>query len=592
MFVRVLVQFLDHHARAILVLLTLFFLSVETYYAVNRPLSHDEFSGAWSVAQLATRTPYVDFQPYKPVLGYYFQLPLLRLGADTWHGFVAVRLGMVYLTGSVLFLGALWLQRIFRPGAVSLAFALMVVMTSLLEWAIEVRLDMMTALFGFISLLLLLNRRVALAGIVAGLSFLISQKGSVYGLAGAMALLGCLMIQRDRRWGWDLLAYSACVVLPISLYVLYWSSIASFPSVWRPTFAEPTQLRALTTPGPVPMWYSSAWQRTLTNNPFFYVCALWALGGLIALGQRQKPRETMLLFYGGVVIAIMLSVQTPALYSFVLIVPTLFVLQANLFSNEFERRNTLLCQRVFWLSYGLLGLILPLSDILFVAQDDNGPQRLTLKLTEALLGPEDRFFAGFQLLYRREANAQAMSMTDGHSSPPTQALTPTQVAEILDRLEREPIRLVIYTFKVHAFEFEKREVGNLDARLNLAEAPFAIRRHFYRNYAPLWSNVWIYAPQVKPSDSAVELLFTDVYSIETERPTPVLIDGQTYAPRATVELRRGHHAIATASRLRLKLRAAKADHLLNPAYRFATWFFWPAQGLIPYPADTGIWVDS
>ena len=586
------VRFLDQRGRATLVLLTLFFLAVETYYAVNRPLSHDEFSGAWSVAQLATRIPYVDFEPYKPVLGYYFQLPLLRLGADTWHGFLAVRLGMVYLTGSVLFLGALWLQRIFRPGAVCLAFALMVVMTSLLEWAIEVRLDMMTALFGFISLLLLLNRRVALAGIVAGLGFLISQKGSIYGLAGGMALLGCLMIQRNRRWGRDFLAYGACVVLPIGLYVLYWSLIASFPRVWRSTFAEPTQLRALTTPGPVPRQYLLMWERTLTKNPFFYLCALWALGSLIALGRRQKPRETLLLFYGGTVVAIMLSVQTPNPYFFVLFIPTLFVLQANLFSHELERPVTLLCQRVFWLSYSLLGLLLPLSDIPVVAQDDNGPQRQTLELTEALLGPEDRFFAGFQFLYRREANAQSMSMTDGHSSPPTQALTATQVAEILDRLQREPIRLLIYTFKVHAFGLEKRGIGRLDARLTLAEAPYAIRRHLYRNYAPLWSNVWIYAPQVNPSDSEVDLLFTDVYSIETERPTSVLIDGQTYAPRATVELRRGRHSIATASRLRLKLRAAKVDHLLNPAYRYPTWFFWPRQGLIPYPANTGIWVDD
>ena len=237
------VRFLDQRGWAILVLLTLFFLAVETYYAVNRRLSHDEFGVAWSVTHPATRIPYVDFQPYRPVLGYYFLVALLRLGADTWHGYLAARLGMVYLTGSVLFLGALWIQRIFRPAAVCLAFALMVVMTSLLEWAIEVRLDMMTALFGLISLLLLLNRRVALAGIVAGLSFLISQKGSIYGLAGGMALLGCLMIQRDRRWGRDFLAYGACVVLPIGLYVLYWSLIASFPKVWMSTFAEPTQLR-------------------------------------------------------------------------------------------------------------------------------------------------------------------------------------------------------------------------------------------------------------------------------------------------------------------------------------------------------------
>jgi hypothetical protein len=48
---------------------------------------------------------------------------------------------------------------------------------------------MPTALFGFVSLLLLLNRRVALGGLIAGVGFLISQKGAMYALAGGFALL-------------------------------------------------------------------------------------------------------------------------------------------------------------------------------------------------------------------------------------------------------------------------------------------------------------------------------------------------------------------------------------------------------------------
>ena len=127
---------------------------------------------------------------------------------------------------------------------------------------------------------------------------------------------------------------------------------------------------------------------------------------------------------------------------------------------------------------------------------------------------------------------------------------------------------------------------------DLAEVPCLIQRHWYRNYAPLWSNVWIYAPQVMPSDSDVNLLFTDVYTIEVEHPHPVKIDGQSYPPKATLELRRGRHSIATTSRLRLKLRVAQVDHLLNSAYQYPTWFFGNSPGLIPYPANRGIWVDD
>ena len=567
-------QFLDRRSRAVLAVLTLLFLGIETFYAVHRPLHLDEFYVAWSVAQLGTGIPYIDFQPYKPILGYYVLLELLRLGPDSWSGFLAARMGMAYLSGGVLFLGALWLRRLFRPGAVCLAYALMVVMTSLVEWAMEVRLDMLTALFGFVSLLLLLNRRIALAGAMAGLSFLISQKGTMYALAGGIALLGCLATERDRRWRRDVLVYGACVVLPIGLYVLYWSLIASFTQVLRTTFAGPDQLVCITTPPPGLPLYSLAWFETLMRNPLFYLCALWAIASLISLGRKRTPRETLLLFYSGTVAVIMLWLPQPWQYCFVLLVPTLFVLHADLFARELERPPNLLRQPVLLLCYGLCGLFLPLSRVPVVASYDPGTQRHTIELAEALLGPEDRYVAAFHLLYRRDAIDRSMGFIGSTGAVPVQSLTPSQVAGMLERLRKEPIRLVVYNWKI---DFE---------------VPGPIRRHLYRNYAPLWSNVWIYAPQVKPSDSEVNLLFTDVYSMETEHAHPVMIDGQTYTPGATVALQRGRHTIATVDRLRLKLRAAQVDHLRNPAYRDPVQFFYPGKGLAPLHARNGLWVDD
>ena len=563
-------QFLDRRSRAVLAVLTLLFLGVETFYAVHRPLHLDEFGIAWDTAQLVNGIPYVDYQPYKPVLGSYVLLALLHMRPDTWGGFLCARLGMAYLSAAVLFAGALWLRRLFRPGAVCLAYALMIVMTSLVEWAIEIRLDMLTALFGFVSLLLLLDRRIALAGAVAGVSFLISQKGTMYALAGGIALLGCLATQHDRRWMREVLVYSACLVLPIGLYVLWWSLIASLPQVCKTTFAEPTQLAVITTSAPGLSLYQSSWLETLKRNPFFYLYALWALGSLIALGRGRAPRETLLLFYGGTVAVTMLSLRRPWPFCFVLLVPTLFVLHADLFSRELGRPQSLLRPWVFPLCYGLFGVLIPLSRVPVVAKYDPGAQRHTIELTEALLGPEDRYFAGFPFLYRREANSRSLSAVDSTSASPTYTLTSAQIAGILERLRAEPIRLMVYNWKIEL------------------EVPKLIRNYLYCNYAPLWANVWIYAPQVKPSDSEVNLLFTDVYSIEMEERHPVTIDGQTYLPGTTVALERGRHSIATVARLRLKLRAEKVDHLLNPAYREPVNLFYPQQGLALAPAGTGL----
>ena len=214
-------------------------------------------------------------EPYKPVLGYYLQLALFedqRFGP--WGGYTAVQLGMTWLAVVTLYVGALWLRRVFRPAAVCLAFALLVVMTSLVEWAIEVRLDMLTALFGFVSLLLLLKRRVGLAGLLAGMSFLISQKGAMYGLSGGFALLGLLTIQRDRGRAWDVLKFVVGVGAPIAIYVGIWCSLVSWPLVVGPTFGQKTQLHAFAHSMPAEYnHYVGFWLQTLLLNPLFYIIA-------------------------------------------------------------------------------------------------------------------------------------------------------------------------------------------------------------------------------------------------------------------------------------------------------------------------------
>jgi hypothetical protein len=567
-------QFLDRRSGAILLVLTVFFLGLETYYALHRPLSHDEFTGVWSVVEVSGGVPYVDFQPYKPVLGYYVQLAFLQLATDTWSGYLAIRLGMTCLAVGTLLLGALWLRRIFRAEGVCLAYALLVVMTSLVEWAIEVRLDMLTALFGFVSLLFLLNRRVALAGALAGVSFLVSQKGTMYALAGGAALLGCLVIQRDgHRWR-DVLVYAACVILPIGLYVACWSLIASFPSVVGPTFGQQTQLHALTTPvhdGPNFYWFS--WIQTLLRNPLFYIYVLWALGVLLTLGRAQSPRETLLLFYGCTVALIVLSIQQPWMYMFVLIVPTAFVLHVYLFTRELAKPDSLLRRPVLWVCFVMLGLFWPLSGVPAMVHDDPGPQRQTLELATALLQPGDRYFAGFQLLYRGDAHETALGMVDTNTARPIHSLTAAEHGAILERFQDEPIRFVVYTTVI--------DDG----------VPEPVKQHLFRNYAPFWANVWIYAPQCQPTDSQVNLLFAGSYGIETEKPGRVLIDGQSYAPGDTVELGQGRHAIVAPVRLRLKLRPSNIDQLLNPAYREPISFFWPNMGPAADHIRTGVWVD-
>ena len=94
------IERVEANFRPLLGLLVLFYLLLEGRYAWRLPLVADEFQGFYSVARLRGALPYVDFVPYKTVLGYYIQLPLTLFSDDPWLQLMSVKLGMVGLVGS------------------------------------------------------------------------------------------------------------------------------------------------------------------------------------------------------------------------------------------------------------------------------------------------------------------------------------------------------------------------------------------------------------------------------------------------------------------------------------------------------------
>ena len=192
--------------------------------------------------------------------------------------------------------------------------------------------------------------------------------------------------------------------------------------------------------------YQSSWLETLQRNPFFYLYALWALGSLIALG-RGRARADLAAFLrrdgGG-------HDAEPETTMAVLFRPSgshAVRLTCRSILSRVRGAAELLRPWVFPLCYGLFGVLIP-SPSARRGGARPGAQRHTIELTEALLGPEDRYFAGFPFLYRREANSRSLSAVDSTSASPTYTLTSAQIAGILERLRAEPIRLLVYNWNI------------------------------------------------------------------------------------------------------------------------------------------------
>ncbi|MCU1245491.1 MAG: hypothetical protein JWN02_1401, partial [Acidobacteria bacterium] len=73
------------------------YAAIEALYIPRMRLVMDELEGAYNVARYASQLPYRDFDPYKTVLGYYVQLPVLMTAGDVWSAMLAVKFEMAAL---------------------------------------------------------------------------------------------------------------------------------------------------------------------------------------------------------------------------------------------------------------------------------------------------------------------------------------------------------------------------------------------------------------------------------------------------------------------------------------------------------------
>ena len=376
----------------------------------------DEFDGAYDVYRLKTQLPYLNFKPYKTVLGYYVQLPPLLIARDVWNGLMMIKSEMVLINTAMMLLGAFWLRRFFRRSAVVLALLALAAMSTYLERSSALRVDMMTAWAGFISLLFLLSKKEKWSGFFAGLSFLVSQKGICYIAAGNCALLiHFLWSRRHKETLYRLGLFNLSMLVPVALYFTFWGILGSFSMTGQATFLSHHDI-IFEKIYDIRFRY---WMQTLIRNPFFYIMAMFGLGVLFhrSILRQSSSDESghsldqsrILLLYGIAIFVWGLWYRQPWPYFFVSLIPTFFVLVVASFEDylpnttswrHFFSRPAVIMLIVF-------GLVYPLSRVIVVLGRDNGYQQHMVQLAGALIEDDEYYISGVDVLYdREEANAR------------------------------------------------------------------------------------------------------------------------------------------------------------------------------------------
>jgi hypothetical protein len=520
--------------------ISLLYLLIQGVYIYRLPLVMDEFDGANEAYQLLELTPYKDYRPYKTVLGYYVELPPLLLTGDPWTGMMWSKLWLALINTAAIFTSTMTLATLFSPAAAVLSQVLLISVSTFLERSSELRVDMLTAWAGLASFLLLLNRRWLAAGILAGVSFLISQKGVYYMVAaGAAAGVFWLFESRDWRTFRKLIVLNGASVAVIAIYILLWGMVATPSAVFSATFLSHGTIAFSD-------FYNleEHWTRTLTRNPLFYWGAIAGIIALVAAWWRGRAGATHLMaaVYGAVLFALCRWHKQPWPYFFVLLIPTLMVVHAA--AADMLWRNP----RLRMVAVGVVavfGVAWPLTFMPGILERDSAYQQHVIRLADAMLGEQDTYLAGNDLIYDRHQAHPLLRRLSSMQLAAMKQWPPERHAEVIADLERIRPKLLID-----------------DTRMGMVSGP--LRTYLDSKFARASSSVNLYAPLVAANDTQFEVWFDGDYRIDAPSGEAV-IDGVHRAAGSVVALQRGSHRNDGGSSFRLHLQPAALAAFADPA---------------------------
>lgn len=556
-------RYFDKHFRRMIVGICLFYLCLQFIYILRLPLVMDEFDGAYDVYRLKTQLPYLDFRPYKTVLGYYLQLPPLLIAGSVWNGLMVIKAEMALINTAMMLLGAFWLGRLFRRSAIVLALLALVAMSTYLERSSALRVDMLTAWAGFTSLLFLLSKKEKWSGFFGGLSFLISQKGICYIAAGNCALLTLFFWSRCQKGPlFRILLFNVSVLVPVALYFAFWGVLGSFWVTGQTTFFSHHDI-VFREIYDIRIRY---WMQTLIRNPFFYILTLFGLGFSFhrSIAPRSSSLESgpssdqslLLLAYGIAILIFGLWYLQPWPYFFVILIPTFSILVASFF-NDYLKSTASWKQwfsRPAVIMFIVFGLAYPLTRVIVVLNRDNGYQKHIVQLADALLEENEYYVSGVDVLYDRKEGSTKLRRLNRARRYELKIAGPEYVQGIISELETFAPKFVLTNYRT-------------------AQFPDLLKEYIKKNYAQFWGNIHLYAPMVPVEGGQLIIKFDGTYQVEDSETATVIIDGQVFKPDETVFLKSGTHSCNFRAPFRLRLIPENILRIADEKYRAERRFY-------------------
>ena len=515
----------------------LVFFCLQFTYIHHLPLVMDEYVSAYKSFKIYRSMPYSEYTPYKNLLGYTLHGAILHFADTHWSGLMLVKTYLIILNSLMIITGSLLLRKHFRPEAILVSVALLVAMSTFLERSLELRVDMESAWMGFLSFIMILRKRWGWAGILAGVSFLITQKGIYYSIAGEITILFVwYFYSRDRQTFTHVIRYNAGILLIIISYAVIWSLISDLPLqvVKSMLFLHGKKVLFF---NPYGSMHLTFWGQSIRRNPFFYFIVFFSLWRL-SYYLRQEPKDELLqtaVPYCAAVILFCFLHTKPWPYFMVMMFPTAFILNTIYIDREIEivKKNKKIFALIIVI-FILLGIAWPMKRLEKVIKRDLSYQKATIVLAEWLLNEGETYLGGVPYLYKYDQVHAGLESLSGLRIIPIKESNSETLEIYINAMREARMKFFVNSYRTDAL-------------------PYLIKQYLRDNYIQLWGNIDIYAPRIESDTKTFKIKFAGRYKLCSKQ--SVTIDGQKYSPDEYVELSMGLHTVKGKSNepFRLKL---------------------------------------
>ena len=285
-------------------------------------------------------------------------------------------------------------------------------------------------------------RTLVIAGCLAGLSFLTTQKAIYFDVALGVALVADAALSRRYRDGilrglWLVLGW--CI--PIIAYCLVFGG-ANALAIAQNLFLGPIEVA--TTGGDV---YANlrtyVWQ-TLRLNMLLYIFCFAGIGlAWMRIARLEEGKRIALIFTSIVALLVFVHNQ-PWPYVFLMALPFMALWSLEPFDRLADDR------RVFGLALLLLGVGIAVSFVRNIRylEVDNASQLQLVARAEALLGPDDVYFDATGMLPNR-MEPSTLWLDRAHV---LKTLQQKQDSEAYRILERAPPKIILWSYRMDAIQ--------------------------------------------------------------------------------------------------------------------------------------------